>query len=171
MLLNSLSPPLRRLQRYWSNNREVRRCLSRYLIFCADTWSLNIWYIARFSGWWICRQWLPVYESSTSSNILRSHPVPTRKSCVSWTFLNDSSRLWALDSNKAVADGAVSFYIDHLVTSRAAKFTYGVGCSTRYHSTRADHLARKNTVYRDLTGRLVVPGVFGSILHKVWYFM
>ena len=100
MLLNSLSPPLRRLQRCWSNSKDVRRCLSRYLIFCADTWSLKIRYIARFSGWWICRQWLPVYESSTTSNILRSHPVPTRESCVSWAFPNDSSGIYRLIATK-----------------------------------------------------------------------
>ncbi|KAL4079085.1 hypothetical protein J3A83DRAFT_4367804 [Scleroderma citrinum] len=68
--------------------------------------------------------------------------------------------------NKAVADGAISFYIDHLVTSRAAKFTYGVACAPEYFSNRADHLARERTVYRDITGCLRVPGAFRSILAK-----
>ncbi|KIJ11257.1 hypothetical protein PAXINDRAFT_15797 [Paxillus involutus ATCC 200175] len=45
--------------------------------------------------------------------------------------------------NKAVADGAVSFFIDHLVSARTARFTYGTECN------------------------LEVPNAFESILTKV----
>ncbi|KIJ66157.1 hypothetical protein HYDPIDRAFT_174829 [Hydnomerulius pinastri MD-312] len=46
--------------------------------------------------------------------------------------------------NKAVADGGVSFYIDHLVSSRTARFTYGARCSVRYESREPEHIARKD---------------------------
>ncbi|KAL4068705.1 hypothetical protein V8B97DRAFT_1918465 [Scleroderma yunnanense] len=69
--------------------------------------------------------------------------------------------------DQGIMYGAISFYIDHLVTSRAAKFTYGVACAPEYFSNRADHLARERTVYRDITGCLRVPGAFRSILAKV----
>ncbi|KAF9234835.1 hypothetical protein BU15DRAFT_78668 [Melanogaster broomeanus] len=68
--------------------------------------------------------------------------------------------------NKAVADGGISFYIDHLVSSRAARFSYGVKCIANYQSHDPEHRARKLTAFRDLTGCLVVPNVFRSILMK-----
>ncbi|KIM58498.1 hypothetical protein SCLCIDRAFT_128166, partial [Scleroderma citrinum Foug A] len=68
--------------------------------------------------------------------------------------------------NKAVADGAVSFYIDHLVTTRAAKLTYGLTCLTPFQSGRADHVSRTNTKLRDLAGSWVLPNAFQSILKK-----
>ena len=77
--------------------------------------------------------------------------------------------LWCLfiTSNKAVADGAVSFYIDHLVTTRAAKLTYGLTCLTPFQSGRVDHVSRTNTKLRDLAGSWVLPNAFQSILKKV----
>ncbi|KAF9231961.1 hypothetical protein BU15DRAFT_81774 [Melanogaster broomeanus] len=68
--------------------------------------------------------------------------------------------------NKAVADGAVSFYIDHLVTSRAAKFTYGVGCDRYYNSNLSDHRKRSQTQYIGPSGRIMIPNGFASILLK-----
>ncbi|KIJ14485.1 hypothetical protein PAXINDRAFT_115792 [Paxillus involutus ATCC 200175] len=68
--------------------------------------------------------------------------------------------------NKAVADGGVSFYIDHLVSSRAARFTYGVNCTTGYKHQNSEHNARRATAFRSLSGRLVLPNAFQSILTK-----
>ncbi|KIM58495.1 hypothetical protein SCLCIDRAFT_28033 [Scleroderma citrinum Foug A] len=69
--------------------------------------------------------------------------------------------------NKVVADGAVSFHIDHLVTTRVAKVTYGVFCSTFFQSGRADHVSRANTKYRSHSGSWALPNAFQSILKKV----
>lgn len=66
--------------------------------------------------------------------------------------------------NKAVADGAVSYHIDHLVSSRVAKFTYGTECSVPYDSSNPDHRFRQRKVYRGPSGLLAVPNAFGSIL-------
>ncbi|KIJ17541.1 hypothetical protein PAXINDRAFT_167554 [Paxillus involutus ATCC 200175] len=68
--------------------------------------------------------------------------------------------------NKAVADGGVSFYIDHLVSSRAARFTYGVKCSIGYKPQDPEHVARRATAYHSLSGHLVLPNAFQSILTK-----
>jgi len=70
-------------------------------------------------------------------------------------------------SNKAVADGAVSFHIDHLVTTRAAKLTYGSSCVTPFQPFWAEHVSRANTKFRDLSGSWVLPNAFQSILRKV----
>ncbi|KAG2126241.1 hypothetical protein DEU56DRAFT_557062 [Suillus clintonianus] len=68
--------------------------------------------------------------------------------------------------NKAVADGAVSFYIDHLVSSRVARATYGVECHSQYDFQDPEHQARQHTIFADITGSLRVPSVFQSILLK-----
>ncbi|KAF9231960.1 hypothetical protein BU15DRAFT_81773 [Melanogaster broomeanus] len=68
--------------------------------------------------------------------------------------------------NKAVADGAVSFYIDRLVTSRTARFTYGVDCDYSYNSSLADHREREKTKYLCPSGCANLPGGFASILLK-----
>ncbi|KAN0081557.1 hypothetical protein V8E55_009181 [Tylopilus felleus] len=56
--------------------------------------------------------------------------------------------------NKAVADGAVSSYIDPLVTSRTSRFTYG----TKYR--------REHTQLTSLSGATMLPNAFASILQK-----
>jgi hypothetical protein len=68
--------------------------------------------------------------------------------------------------NKAVADGAVSFYIDHLVSSRVARATYGIECSTQYDSQDPEHLARESKSYINVAGVRRIPGYFESILRK-----
>ncbi|KAG2122351.1 hypothetical protein DEU56DRAFT_974525 [Suillus clintonianus] len=68
--------------------------------------------------------------------------------------------------NKAVADGAVSFYIDHLVSSRVARATYGVECITPYDSQDLEHRIRQHKSFIDATGELCLPEYFESILLK-----
>jgi hypothetical protein len=66
-----------------------------------------------------------------------------------------------------VADGAVSFYIDHLVSSRVARATYGVECFTPYYSEDFEHQIRQHKSFIDATGELCIPDYFESILLKV----
>jgi hypothetical protein len=70
-------------------------------------------------------------------------------------------------SNKAVADGAVSFYIDHLVSSRVARATYGIEIYTQYDPQDLEHQARKDTKFIDAAGHQSIPNQFSSILMKV----
>ncbi|KAG1903416.1 uncharacterized protein F5891DRAFT_1019283 [Suillus fuscotomentosus] len=69
-------------------------------------------------------------------------------------------------ANKAVADGAVSFYIDHLVSSRVARATYGVECRTRYNVLDREHLARQHKGVIDVDGETYLHERFESILLK-----
>jgi hypothetical protein len=69
--------------------------------------------------------------------------------------------------NKAVADGAVSFYLDHYVSARISKDTYGIECITNYISANAEQRVRSNATYRNAAGDLVVPKMFSPILMKV----
>ncbi|KAG6901746.1 hypothetical protein C0995_008311 [Termitomyces sp. Mi166 len=68
--------------------------------------------------------------------------------------------------NKAVADGGVSFYIDHFVSARVAKYAYGVEVNTYFDPTDDEHLSRFLTVFTDAAGYEMVPGAYSIILPK-----
>jgi len=68
--------------------------------------------------------------------------------------------------NKAVADGAISYHIDHLVSSRVAKLTYGTECSVPYNTSDSEHRARHKNMYRGPSGQLALPNAFASILTR-----
>ncbi|KAK7472170.1 hypothetical protein VKT23_000292 [Stygiomarasmius scandens] len=68
--------------------------------------------------------------------------------------------------NKAVADGAASFYLDHFVNSRVARWHYGVTMNGHYDANNAEHRNREHTTFFCADGRKVVPGVFDTILAK-----
>lgn len=70
-------------------------------------------------------------------------------------------------SNKAVADGAISFHIDHLVNGRVSKFAYGTNFMEYYDSSNPEHAVRRNTAFRDITGSIMISGLFDVILPKV----
>ncbi|KAJ3523687.1 hypothetical protein NMY22_g11331 [Coprinellus aureogranulatus] len=69
--------------------------------------------------------------------------------------------------NKAVSNGAVSFYLDGAVTSRVSRATYGLNCWTTYDSTKPNHVKRgaKIKVHPD-TGKPVLYEYFSIILPK-----
>ncbi|KAG1792838.1 uncharacterized protein HD556DRAFT_1378586 [Suillus plorans] len=69
-------------------------------------------------------------------------------------------------ANKAVADGAVSFYIDHLVSSRVARVTYGIECKRQYNFQDPEHLARRHKAVIDVDGETYIHEQFESILLK-----
>jgi hypothetical protein len=69
--------------------------------------------------------------------------------------------------NKAVADGTVSYYIDHFVTTRVAKYSYGTRSSLPYDPSDPEHLSRPHAIYTDLTGHQKIRGSFDVILPKV----
>jgi hypothetical protein len=72
-----------------------------------------------------------------------------------------------LYSNKAVADGAISFHIDHLVSGRVSKFAYGVDVDMVYKPSNPEHAARNSTTYRDIDGSMLITDLFSVILPKV----
>ncbi|KAJ7137618.1 hypothetical protein C8R43DRAFT_1089388 [Mycena crocata] len=68
--------------------------------------------------------------------------------------------------NKAVADGAVSFYLDRFVSARISKHTHGTECVMDYQANNAEHRCRASYATKDASGALVVPKVFSAILKK-----
>lgn len=69
-------------------------------------------------------------------------------------------------TNKAVADGAVSYHLDHFVRSRVAKYSYGVQATMPYDPSNPEHMTRRHFVYTDLTGRKRIRRFFDVILRK-----
>ncbi|KAF8989890.1 hypothetical protein BDQ17DRAFT_1372603 [Cyathus striatus] len=69
--------------------------------------------------------------------------------------------------SKAVADGAVSFYVDHCVSIRVSKFFYGTECESTYSSYEAGHESRFPVSYVcPIDGERHIPGFFDTILPK-----
>ncbi|KAL0057726.1 hypothetical protein AAF712_008969 [Marasmius tenuissimus] len=68
--------------------------------------------------------------------------------------------------NKAVADGAVSFYLNNTVSIRVARFTYGTSVNIPYEPSNPEHNKRSDTVYTDLDGNRRIPRRFEPSLPK-----
>ena len=77
------------------------------------------------------------------------------------------SRLRENHSNKAVAEGAVSFFLAHSVVARKAQLTYGTKCVTRYDPNDVEHARRYHRVQTRPSGHQVVPDAFRALLTKV----
>ena len=69
--------------------------------------------------------------------------------------------------NKAVAIGAVSYYVDHFVKGRISKFAYGVSDFVNYNSSDPEHVRRKHKSYVNAMGEKRVPDHFKIMLPRV----
>ncbi|GJE91452.1 heat shock 70 kDa protein 12A [Phanerochaete sordida] len=69
-------------------------------------------------------------------------------------------------ANKAVAEGATSFYLEHFVSGRVARFAYGTMCVVEYNPQDSDHVKRRGKAYTRPSGRTVIPNSFNMILAK-----
>ncbi|RXW25677.1 hypothetical protein EST38_g183 [Candolleomyces aberdarensis] len=70
--------------------------------------------------------------------------------------------------NKAVSDGAVSFYLRRQVRSRVSKFAYGPIFSMNYDSENPEHRVhlQRGSVYVSATGRKRIAGSFKVMIPK-----
>ncbi|KAM6497397.1 hypothetical protein JOM56_007870 [Amanita muscaria] len=68
--------------------------------------------------------------------------------------------------NKAVADGAVSYYLDHYVTARMSKYSYGIRASVLFNPVDPEHARRENTKFMEADGKYYIPGTFSTILKR-----
>ncbi|KAM6497416.1 hypothetical protein JOM56_007889 [Amanita muscaria] len=68
--------------------------------------------------------------------------------------------------NKAVADGAVSYYLDHYVSARVSKYSYGLKINALFDPTDREHARRKHTKFMQADGEYRIPGGFSTILNK-----
>ncbi|KAJ3512364.1 hypothetical protein NLJ89_g3559 [Agrocybe chaxingu] len=88
----------------------------------------------------------------------------TRQNFKEWNISHGQLKL---DGNKAVADGALSFYLDRYVTSRVSKYTFGTDVCVNYNSFNEEHVKRRSKVFRhSISGELKIPGGFSVILPK-----
>ncbi|KAI5115029.1 hypothetical protein M0805_009482, partial [Coniferiporia weirii] len=67
---------------------------------------------------------------------------------------------------KAVADGAISFYLDHFVSSRVAGVTYGMRTRPVYDPNNPEHVRRKANIHVLPSGKQMVSGTFSVVLRK-----
>ncbi len=70
-------------------------------------------------------------------------------------------------SNKAVADGAVSYYIDHAVNARMSRYNLGGKEFTSYEESISEHRRRSDKAYVTANGELSLGDQFDAILPKV----
>ncbi|KAI0785955.1 hypothetical protein C8Q75DRAFT_794294 [Abortiporus biennis] len=69
-------------------------------------------------------------------------------------------------TNKAVAEGAVSYFLHHLVCVRVAPVTYGTRIVAYYDPLKKDHLLRKHHALVRSSGQLVLPNAYLVSLAK-----
>nr|VWO95521.1 Zn(2)-C6 fungal-type domain-containing protein [Ganoderma boninense] len=69
-------------------------------------------------------------------------------------------------TSKAVANGAIYFYLDHFVSSRVVKTTYGTKVCTEFRPGDLEHLLRYRQKIVRPSGRVVLPNAFSMILQK-----
>jgi hypothetical protein len=72
-------------------------------------------------------------------------------------------------SNKAVADGAISYYIDHFVQTRVSKLTYGCQGYITYDPGNPEHLKRSTCTA--VSGITSIDRVFLVMLSGVSYLL
>ncbi|KAF9047806.1 hypothetical protein BJ165DRAFT_1403442 [Panaeolus papilionaceus] len=68
--------------------------------------------------------------------------------------------------NKAVSDGAISFYLDHFVRTRVSKLTYGNFCHIPFDPNAPDHQQRVSKTFISVSGNKRISDSFDIILPK-----
>jgi len=72
-----------------------------------------------------------------------------------------------LYSNKAVAQGAIAFFLDAIVTSRISRFEYGIQMTVVYDPYNAQHAVRSSQAAFMADGMKRLPNAFSTILDEV----
>ena len=71
--------------------------------------------------------------------------------------------------SKAVAVGAISYYLDRCVVSRLLRYTYGTEASIDYDPLDPEHRRRSSKKYLAITGEIQID-IFSPTLFKVTNF-
>lgn len=72
-----------------------------------------------------------------------------------------------LHSNKAVAQGAIAFFLDTIVTSRVSRFEYGLEVNVVYNPYNTQHAVRSSKAAFMADGIKRLPNGFSTILDEV----
>jgi len=117
-----------------------------------------------------------VLEQKNSAHKTISHVVLVGGFAASdWLFTKVYELLTPLGLNifrpenqvcKAVSDGAISFYLDHLVGTRVSKVTYGSFGNILYDPRDSGHRSRSHEAYTCVSGNERIHDFFGIILPK-----
>lgn len=70
-------------------------------------------------------------------------------------------------SSKAVAEGALWFYLDHRVRARTIRYTYGSGLCPWYTPSNPEHVLRDHLKFHVANGKLAIPTGFAILARKV----
>ena len=117
---------------------------------------------------WVCRERLVIYQSAWITRTPWTEYHSSWKPHVSGSKIkNDITIQKNLVRNKAVLDGAISFYLDHFVRSRDSKITYGFCSNPLYDPSDPDHISRPHNVITSIAGDKQICGYFDIILPKV----
>ncbi|KAI5897252.1 uncharacterized protein SCHCODRAFT_0107470 [Schizophyllum commune H4-8] len=81
-----------------------------------------------------------------------------------YSQLRDSLAPLGLDVNKAVADGGVLYVVDHHVSARVARFTYGTDGARAYQKKDKEHRKRHQKAYFGTDGVKRVADCFFPIV-------
>ncbi|KAJ3710598.1 hypothetical protein DFJ43DRAFT_1009224 [Lentinula guzmanii] len=81
-------------------------------------------------------------------------------------YVSDFADVTVTFRNKAVADGALSYYLDHFVSARVARLTYGTDCARPYNPSNIEHMRRRHTMSTRPSGKQVIPNAFSTIISK-----
>ncbi len=112
----------------------------------------------------------PGWTSTSIQKVLISYDLILICRC-RFSHRMDRAQLSQSFRNKAVAEGAISYILDHSVTSRVSRYTYGIKSSTTFHPHNPEHVARMHTCCIDASGRVLVSGRFSAILEKVMSYL
>jgi hypothetical protein len=124
----------------------------------------------RVSRWGLLCEYLAFREGPRTHRTTWVDRVTPRRARVSRGPLHIPllHNLYLICRNKAVSNGAVSFYLDNAVTSRVSRATYGVEVYYDYDSTDPEHRKRGRLVeVHCATGEPILRGGFSVILPKV----
>ncbi|EJF61940.1 hypothetical protein DICSQDRAFT_161253 [Dichomitus squalens LYAD-421 SS1] len=69
-------------------------------------------------------------------------------------------------TSKAVANGAVCFYLEQFVSARIMKMTYGTGVAVDYDPNDPEHHRRRDSLFIRPSGRVMIRNGFSTILKK-----
>ncbi|EPT00724.1 hypothetical protein FOMPIDRAFT_1122140 [Fomitopsis schrenkii] len=69
-------------------------------------------------------------------------------------------------TSKAVAEGALWFYLDHRVRARTIRYTYGSGLCPWYTPSNPEHVLRDHLKFHVANGKLAIPTGFAILARK-----
>ena len=87
-----------------------------------------------------------------------------------WRRRGELTQEFDIVRSKAVSDGAISYYLEHFVTYRIAKATYGVPIHTRFNPLNPLHRARLDDLELGPAGFFFEDG-FSPLVTKVYLSM